>query len=436
MNSLKIKSILYDKIEKLSRNKDNYCNNPEKDFSRKRKLGFTDTIRMIVTMEGGTLNSELLKYFDYNSDTASASAFVQQRSKIKEELFVDLFNEFNSSFPYKNRLKGYQLIACDGTDLIIYNNPEDYSTFYQTKPDRHGYNMLHMDACFDLYNRRYTDIIISPGMHFSETGAMAKMLDRYEGTRRTIFIADRGFESYNVMAHAIENNLKFLIRIKDKGSNGILKGLSADLPPSEKFDIDIRKTFTTSCDRRHKEHPNIYKRVAKKCIDYIDAEHDYYMKFRILRFPIGDGKYESIVTNLPRSTFNLHTIKSIYQMRWGIETSFRELKYAIGLTAFHSKKVELIRQEIYARIIMYNFCELITTHITITKRARKYVYHINYTMAITLCRKYLRQCNDSPPIDIEKLLRRYIQPYRPGRKDSRKEIKNQPAVSFIYRIAA
>ena len=25
-------------------------------------------------------------------------------------------------------------------------------------------------------------------------------------------------------------------------------------------------------------------------------------------------------------------------MRWGIETSFRELKYAVGLTSFHSKK--------------------------------------------------------------------------------------------------
>ena len=31
-------------------------------------------------------------------------------------------------------------------------------------------------------------------------------------------------------------------------------------------------------------------------------------------------------------------IKELYHMRWGIETSFRELKYAIGLTSFHSKK--------------------------------------------------------------------------------------------------
>jgi hypothetical protein len=43
---------------------------------------------------------------------------------------------------------------------------------------------------------------------------------------------------------------------------------------------------------------------------------------------------------------------------------------------------------------------------------------------------------DSPALKIEKLLQRYIQPVRPGRKDCRKVVKNQPSVSFIYRVAA
>ena len=33
--------------------------------------------------------------------------------------------------------------------------------------------------------------------------------------------------------------------------------------------------------------------------------------------------------------------------RWGIERSFRKLKYTIGLTNFHAKKVEYILQEIF-----------------------------------------------------------------------------------------
>ncbi|WP_374972327.1 transposase [Blautia producta] len=45
----------------------------------------------------------------------------------------------------------------------------------------------------------------------------------------------------------------------------------------------------------------------------------------------------------------------MYGRRWGIECSFRELKYTIGLTNFHAKKVEYILQEIFAWLIIYNF---------------------------------------------------------------------------------
>ena len=49
-------------------------------------------------------------------------------------------------------------------------------------------------------------------------------------------------------------------------------------------------------------------------------------------------------------------------MRWGEETSFRELKYTIGLINWHSSKYDGILQEINAHMILYNFCELVTSH--------------------------------------------------------------------------
>lgn len=35
-------------------------------------------------------------------------------------------------------------------------------------------------------------------------------------------------------------------------------------------------------------------------------------------------------------------MKILYNMRWGIETSFRKMKYTVGLLRFHAKKVEHI----------------------------------------------------------------------------------------------
>ena len=138
----------------------------------------------------------------------------------------------------------------------------------------------------------------------------------------------------------------------------------------------------------------------------------------VVRFAISEDSYESIITNLPKEDFPVEEIKKVYAMRWGIETSFRELKYAIGLCCFHSKKVEYIMQEIYARLILYNYCELITMHVIIQQKGTKHVYQMNYTIAIHICRYFLR--NDISPPDVETLIQKNLLPVRPGRSDPRK----------------
>ena len=39
------------------------------------------------------------------------------------------------------------------------------------------------------------------------------------------------------------------------------------------------------------------------------------MEFRVLRFPISEDTYESVITNLPSTEFNLEEIKKLYAMR-------------------------------------------------------------------------------------------------------------------------
>ena len=86
----------------------------------------------------------------------------------------------------------------------------------------------------------------------------------------------------------------------------------------------------------------------------------YALPFRIVRFRVSDSVIETVITNLDPDLFPPSELKKLYAMRWGIETSFRSLKYTMGLLHFHAKKVEHILQEIFARLIMYNFSELIT----------------------------------------------------------------------------
>ena len=161
------------------------------------------------------------------------------------------------------------------------------------------------------------------------------------------------------------------------------------------------------------------------------------MKIRIVRFRISDnGKdaYETVATSLSKDKFPPSVLKYLYHLRWGIETSFRELKYAIGVMNFHTKKHDSVLQEIFARIIMYNFCERITMHVVIDNdKGRKWQYQANYTMGLHICIDFFRYSGVDPP-DAEELINHYILPIRPNRADRRKVVPKQ-AVFFIYRVA-
>lgn len=93
-----------------------------------------------------------------------------------------------------------------------------------------------------------------------------------------------------------------------------------------------------------------------------------------------------------------------------------------------------ISQEIYAKMILYCFCEMITLNVVIIQDSnKKYTYQVNFSMAITICIKFLIQTDDEPP-DVEALIQKYILPIREGRNFPR-NIRTQPNRGFLYRVA-
>lgn len=325
-------------------------------------------------------------------------------------------------------------MAIDGSTLPISFDINDKET-YSLNHGKHekGYNAFHLHASYDLLEHTYEDIIIEGEAKYNENAAFIDIVERYTG-KKAIFIADRNYESYNLFEHVSHSDNKFLIRIKDYDSNGMLKGIHISL--SGECDVDISRIVTFKQTKEVKEHPEKYRFFPKKIrFDYLDNDVPYYhFKCRVVRIKISDDAYECIATNLDRDEFPLEEIKKIYNMGWGIETAFRELKYAIGLNAFHARKRELIKQEIYARLILYNFCERIIRKIEIPKKERKYRYQVNFTRSIHILRDYLRiKKGGKHPPDMESIISKEIEPIRPGRINSRK-IKPKSVVYFTYRF--
>lgn len=436
------KNCLLQCIQDVSKNQWLFSAAPGKAFTRNRKLSFETMIKILLCMEGGSLASELMKRFGCRADVVSASAFVQRRSKILPEAFETIFRLFAEGSDTSLLYNGYRLFAADGSDIQIPTNPQDAESYFPGSNGQHPYNLLHLNAMYDLLQRTYVDAIVQKRHRSDECRSLADMVDRSSVKQPAIIIADRAYESYNVLAHIQEKGWYFLVRVKDAGrTSGFVSGL--DLPCEDTFDFPVQLSLTRKQTNEVKQlckQRNSYKRIAHdSTFDYLPKKSKkclpavfYQLPFRVVRFPITENSFEIVVTNLPADSFPPSELKRLYAMRWGIETSFRELKYTVGLLHFHAKKTEHILQEIFARLTMYNFSELITSHVVIQKQNRKHAYRANFSVAVHVCRQFFLG-NVSPP-DVEALIARHVSPIRPGRSRPR-ILSAKTAVSFIYRVA-
>ena len=430
----KLKNTLYDLIHEMSAHHWLYVADPKRNFRRDRKLPFEKVLAMMVSMGGGSLRNELIDHFHCSADMASASAFVQRRAQLLPEALEYLFHRFNEQAVTEQLYKGYQLLAADGSDLQIFADPNDPDSYFPGANGQKHYSLLHINAVYDLLSRTYQDILIQKGRKMNENAALVQMTDR-SSIPKAILIADRNYEAYNGIAHMEKKGWKYLIRIRDTA------GMISPFQFKPACDLDIWKTITLT-----RKQTNAFKKMKAdeparyRCLpnsspfDYIDLhDNQYYdLNVRFVRFRISEDTYETVVTNLSADEFPASEIKHLYNLRWGIETSFRDLKYTIGLKQPVSKKAEYISQEIFARCLMYNFCELVTSYITVHYQSEKYVYRTNFSAAVHICRLFLR--GSVAPPDAETNISRNLVPVRPNRKAPRNA--NRPRFNgFLYKVA-
>ena len=439
MNPKTVKKALEDTIQAMTNYKWVFSARPGKDNTRNRKFPFEKVISSILAFGSGTLNHEIMDFFGLAPSVGTSSAFIQRRATILPEAFECLFQHFTEKVDEDLRYRGLRLLAVDGSDLQISANPNDLDSYYPGTNEQKAYNLLHINAMYDLQQHIYVDALVQKSRKTDESGALTTMVDR-SAMKDALLLADRGYESYNNLAHIQEKGWKFLIRIKD-GTAGIASGL--DLPPTDKFDVPFHLKLTNKQSNEVKEllkDKDHYKFIPNTSrFDYLprtSRKHDptvfFELHFRIVRFPISDTACETIITNLDAFAFPLYDIKRLYAMRWGIETSFRNLKHTLGLLHLHAKKVEFVLQEIFAKLTMYNFCELITQSVVIRQAQKKHTYKVNFSDAVHICRQFF--LGDVPPPILEAMLMRYISPIRSGRKDTRK-LSQKPSASFTYRVA-
>ena len=406
-------------------------------YTRNRKLTTFDIISLLIGFSGGSLNKELRLF---NTDL-TPSALSQRRKGISPRAFYEVWQSFNRRCDSltRQRFHGkYHLWAVDETELPIFRNPNS-SSFIITPTNPRGYNALHANVIHDINNSVFVDC----AMGRDEQGQLLALIYRRKFTEPTILVMDRGYESYNTIAHCCNiPNFFFVLRVKQG------KAALRDIQrlPLETLDEPFSVTVTTSQRNIGKESGWVYlntgsrkgKTLSEKTrVTRFDFPAPHTINCRVVRFEIGSsGHYETLLTNLPCDEFPVEEMEKIYSLRWRIEQGFDALKNKTGLKFLHGRSDDCALQELYAKLTFFNFTSLICRAVAIGKSSgTQNEVKISFKDATDLCRDFYRTPNSSG----EKLLQdvaKYTYSNKKGRKAERGTIKPKTFVAFTYRTSA
>ena len=311
MKASYIKNSLLKTISYMESQISSFVRNPGRDFTRNRKCPFPDVIRCILTMESSSLNRELRRFFPKGKKCPTRSAFIQQRLKLNDNALPFLFYQFNQRTPFRKTFHGCHLLACDGTDINIPPLKEDTRTLVASNTPGSPYYQMHLNAVYDILEERYTDILPQPRAGVDEREALLIFLQRNPVPGKCIFIADRGYCSFNVLAHLQDSGQYFLIRSKaDTSDNSFLKRFL--LPDDPASDISLDLFITRSHRKIYKEHPEQFICIRHgRRFDRIpedDRDSLFRISVRLVRIDLPDGP-EYLLTNLPRDKFRPDLLK-------------------------------------------------------------------------------------------------------------------------------
>lgn len=321
-------------------------------FTRKRKLPLKELVLSIVARKGKTLVMELKGFFKQlgkKGEGISKAGYSKQRQKLNPLALKHLADLRASNF-YKDttmvkRLRGYIVLASDGSGVNLPNSMETIDTYGSssrkgTKPQA----QLGLGCMFDVINKMVVGTTINRYKFNERQCAVEQMAYAEEliGSKKVIYLFDRGYISGEMLLDLNERNTKYLIRV---GTSNFKAEQAAMSSPDEKVTIKFTKGRVSA----HRKNGNI------KTADKLAAAGS--VEIRFVQITLDNGEIECFATNLPEDEFDAKDIKYLYHLRWEIETAFDFLKNRLHIENFTGTKPIIIEQDIYAAVYLSNIIQ-------------------------------------------------------------------------------
>lgn len=352
--------------------------NKPSTFTRRRKVSVELIFLFMFAFKGKSYKNELECFYQDISIPKNVSTwgFIKQRIKFNPEAIKEMNKDYLIDYYDKShkdkKIKDYYILAGDGSDVVVPSTKENKEIFGYRKDGNRQPAMAKVSVMYDCINKMILDIQLET-YKFSEIELVnrhLKITREILKDKKIIYIFDRGYPSIRLILDLIDHNEKFIFRLK-----------STDFKKEKKLIKSNDEWVNIIYDRA---------RANQFRSDFEFMERLLQLKQIPLRFvqvPIKTNDVQMIeeilLTNLDTNEFSLHDLKELYHLRWEVETSYRELKSKQKLEEFSGTKPQIIVQDIYINVFVFNFIHDIITEIKdIPQEKYKYKMKINTNYAI------------------------------------------------------
>ena len=115
--------------------------------------------------------------------------------------------------------------------------------------------------------------------------------------------------------------------------------------------------------------PKTFKKAISEQEDalftYPASRNKESITLRNIHFLLEDGSTEYLVTNLMPEQMVKENFPDLYQLRWGVESKYRELKNRLEIEAFNSIKPVSVQQEFFAAMYLSNLVAVMRSPLSI-----------------------------------------------------------------------
>jgi len=266
--------------------------------------------------------------------TPAKSSLSEYREKVSFEFFRDIWRkDVEKMRSSRKKFRGYFIYAIDGDDLDLPATKDVLANGYRGYPIQKR-KETHYPK---MYTAQVVDVISGIVVDFKQASVNQEVIVAREMARNleknSITIYDRLHCGYLTAKGHFEDGSYFLIRVKSKNLKNPIEVKNFCQSKKRSRWIDLGPNLILQ-----KKDPNLLK-----------------LKVRLVKV-YNPRSQEDIVlmTNILETKFTDQELGELYQRRWGIESSFKDLTSTLKMNQWHSHKINSILQEIYALFWLVN----------------------------------------------------------------------------------